>query len=78
MKDAQQTTNSLIDEFNDNALYDIATSILYHLQGKGYCIWQTYTKDDIKLNTGKKTISRARMDELQDRLENTFANDYLT
>ena len=62
MKDAQQTADYLIDEFNDNALYDIATDILAYLQGKGYCIWQTYTKDDIECNLGRKPTD----DEMQD------------
>lgn len=62
MRDAQQTADYLIDEFNDNALYDIATSILCYLQGKGYCIWQTYTKDDIESNIGRKPTD----DEMQD------------
>lgn len=35
MKDAQQTTDYLIDEFNEHSLYDIATSILYYLEKGG-------------------------------------------
>ena len=37
---------------NDEA-YDLATDILHLLSRKGYCIWQTYTKEDIKVNTGE-------------------------
>ena len=77
MYDPTQQANALIDEYTDDSLYDIATEILYYLSGKHYCIWQTYTKDDIKLNTGKRP-SNDTMDDLQDRLQNTFANDYLT
>lgn len=42
--------------------YDLATSILERLQGHGYCIWQTYTKDDIEANIGRKPTD----DEMQD------------
>ena len=75
MKDAQQTANCLIDEFNDFALYEIATHILYYLEGKGACIWQTYTKDDVKMNTGKKP-TMALMSDLQEQLQNFFEYYY--
>ena len=71
MRDAQQTADYLIDEFNDNALYDIATSILYYLEGKYFCIWQTYTKENIKENTGKKP-TKDDMAVYQERLANIW------
>lgn len=71
MKDAQQTADSLIDEFNDDALYDIATSILYYLENKGYSIWQTYTRSDIQCNMGRKPTTD-EMNEMQERLANCF------
>jgi hypothetical protein len=67
----------ILDEYHDEFVYETAINLLYALQQKHYCIWQTYTKDDIKLNTGKRP-SNEKMDDLQDRLENTFANNYLT
>ena len=71
MKDVQQTVDSLIDGFNDTALYDIATSILYHLEHKGYSIWQTYTKEDIAVNMGREPTAD-EMDEMQERLADCF------
>ena len=64
----------LIKELGDDKAYDLATWILYQLNGKNYCIWQTYTKDDIKLNWGKEpTVDE--MDEMQENLMNCF--DYI-
>jgi len=49
--------------------YELATDILYLLSGRyGYCIWQTYTKDDIRLNIGR-VPTRSEMQELADNLQ---------
>ena len=54
--------------------YDFATWILHELEEKGFCIWQTYTKDDIEIGTGKKPTAE-QFSEMQERLMNTF--DYI-
>lgn len=48
--------------------YDFAIEILYRLQGAGFCIWQTYTRDDIEANEGKRPTDE-HMQELCDALQ---------
>lgn len=49
--------------------YELATDILYLLAGKyGYCIWQTYTKEDVEINIGRKPTNE-EMQELGDNLQ---------
>ena len=49
--------------------YELATDILYILSAyRGYCIWQTYTVDDIKANIGRNP-TRSEMQELGDNLQ---------
>ena len=45
----------LIEKYGKDKAYDLATWILGILSSENYCIWQTYDKDDIELNWGKKT-----------------------
>lgn len=71
MMDAEQQKESLIDEYTDDALYEIATGILFHLERNHYCIWQTYDKEDIKNGLGKKP-TKEKMEELQERLADTW------
>lgn len=61
----------IIDEYSDSFIYETATSLLYHLQERGFCIWQTYTKDDIKLGLGRKP-TKDELADMQDRLMNCF------
>ena len=75
---AYGTASKMVKLLGEQTAYNLATTLLAVLADKHYCIWQTYDKEDIKLNTGKKKISNNYLDELQDRLQNTFANDYLT
>lgn len=56
---------------NDEA-YDLATEVLHLLSKKRYCIWQTYTKEDIKVNTGEYPTDE-EMEELGDNLQ-SFEN----
>lgn len=64
--------------FGDDDAYNLATEILQILYNKKYCIWQTYTLEDIENCTGKKVITRELFDDLQDQLMNVFNNGYLT
>lgn len=73
-----EIAQALVKGFGDDEAYKIATEILEVLYNKKYCIWQTYTMEDIKNCTGKKVITREKFDELQDQLMNTFSNGYLT
>lgn len=42
----------LMKDLNDLEAYTLATDILYELENKGYCVWQTYTVEDIADNLG--------------------------
>ena len=49
--------------------YELATDILYLLSARyGYCIWQTYTKDNIMANIGR-VPTKSEMQELADNLQ---------
>ena len=76
--DSYGIASKMVKLLGEQTAYNLAITLLAVLADKHYCIWQTYDKDDIKLNTGKSKISNDYMDELQERLQNTFANDYLT
>lgn len=65
----------LIKKYGQEKAYDLATWILYALNVEDYCIWQTYTKDDIKLNWGKNPTAED-MEQMQENLMNCF--DYIT
>lgn len=56
--------NDIVRTMNKESAYDLATSLLSVLEDMGYCIWQTYTKEDIKSNTGKSRITKEYMQEL--------------
>ena len=58
----REQAKKYIEKKGYEAAYDFATWILHRLQGHGYCIWQTYTKDDIESNIGRKPTD----DEMQD------------
>lgn len=77
-KGIYEMAQAFVKGFGDDEVYELATDILQVLYHKKYCIWQTYTMEDIKNCTGKKVITREKFDELQDRLMNTFSNGYLT
>ena len=67
----KEITERAVEFFNSNTkddCYDFAIELLYRLQEKGYCIWQTYTKDDVELNIGRKPTDD-EMQELCDSLQ---------
>lgn len=67
-------TERAVEFFNSNTkddCYEFAVEILYRLSENGYCIWQTYTKDDIKLGLGRKP-TKEELADMQDRLLNCF------
>lgn len=65
----------LIKKYGQDKAYDLATWILHILSAENYCIWQTYDKDDIELNWGKKPTAED-IKQMQENLENCF--DYIT
>lgn len=58
----------IIDDYDDSFIYETATNLLAHLQGRGYCIWQTYTKEDVESNIGRKPTNE-EMQMLADSLQ---------
>lgn len=63
-----------VDYFDANSLedsYEFAIELLYRLQEKGYCIWQTYTRDDIEQGLGRKP-TEDDMSALQENISNIF------
>ena len=72
----QEKINKKAREFiakkGEQYAYDFTTWILQRLQGHGFCIWQTYTKDDVKLNEGEWPTDE-HMQELADNLQ-SFEN----
>ena len=69
MTDKKGTQEALIDVFGEAMAYNIATDILHCLNKRGYCIWQTYTRQDIRENTNKKRVTADDMAKFQDRLQ---------
>ena len=61
----------IIDGRGDEFAYETATAMLYELYKKGYCIWQTYTRDDIRDNIGHRPDDN-EMEYLGDALQNFF------
>lgn len=61
-KNTFEKAKDYIVKHGEQDAYNFATSILCMLQGHGFCIWQTYTKDDIECNLGRKPTD----DEMQD------------
>lgn len=43
--------------------YNLALHVLSDLEDECYCIWQTYTKEDLKNITGKKKITQGDFEE---------------
>lgn len=61
----------IIKLFGQEKAYDLATWILHQLNLEDFCIWQTYTKDNIESNLGRKTNAE-EMEEMQENLANCF------
>lgn len=64
----RKEAHDIIQKKGNNDAYELATDILYLLSGKGYCIWQTYTKEDVAANIGKQPTNE-EMQELADSLQ---------
>lgn len=65
----RKMASDTINEMGEEDAYELATDILYLLAGKyGYCIWQTYTKEDVEINIGHKPTNE-EMQELGDNLQ---------
>ena len=75
MESAETIKKELVDEYTDEALYDIATYILYQLSEKGFCIWQTYDRMDVQIVTGKKP-TKMLMEDLQEQIGNFLERYY--
>jgi len=59
----------IIQDKGKDEAYRLATDILLWLSVRyGYCIWQTYTRDDVEANIGRKP-TRSEMQELSDNLQ---------
>ena len=65
----RKEAKDIIENRGCRKAYELATDILYQLSAyKGYCIWQTYTRDDVEANIGRKP-TRSEMQELADNLQ---------
>lgn len=69
--DTYDYAKEIIKKYGNQKAYDLATWILYALNLEDFCIWQTYTKDDIEANLGRKTNAE-EMEEMQENLGNIF------
>lgn len=67
----------IVDTIGKDKAYDLATWILEVLQDKKYCIWQTYTMDNLKQNTGKKRITQEQWEDFKYALTNFASIDPL-
>lgn len=70
MTEKKRPQATLIDVFGEAMAYNIATYILHCLNKRGYCIWQTYTRQDIKANTGKNRLTSRDIERYQERISN--------
>ena len=66
--------DEITKKLTDEEAYNLATYLLSKLESKGYCIWQTYSKEDVKMLSGKEDLVKEDMEEYQCRLEDC-AND---
>ena len=65
----RKKASDTINEMGEKDAYEFATDILYLLASKyGYCIWQTYTKEDVEANIGHKPTNE-EMQILSDSLQ---------
>ena len=63
-----EKASEYIKKHGEQYAYDFATWILHRLQGRGFCIWQSYTRNDIELNEGSYPTDE-HMQELSDSLQ---------
>ena len=71
----EKLANDIIRKHGQTFAYDFATWMLYRLSRRGYCIWQTFDKEDIQSRTGKAPTKK-QMEKLQENMQNCF--DYIT
>lgn len=64
----KKKANEFIKKNGKSKSYDFATWILNELSKKGYCIWQSYTKEDLSSNLGHNP-SADEMAELGESLQ---------
>lgn len=64
----RKKASEYICKHGEQEAYDFATWILDRLQGRGFCIWQSYTVDDIESNEGSRP-TKEHMQELADNLQ---------
>lgn len=67
--DKYSVASKFVKLLGEQLTYDLATTLLEYLKDRDYCIWQTYTKEDLKLNTGKKRLTHDDIQEYGDRLQ---------
>ena len=70
MTDITEQSYEFYQNHSKEDCYDFAIELLYRLGRDGFCIWQTYTKDDLK-QLGEST-KKENMDYLQDQIQNFF------
>lgn len=68
---AQKKAMRFLKKHTKQEAYDFATWILHDLEERGFCIWQTYTKDDIETGLDRKP-TKDELSDMQDRLMNCF------
>lgn len=65
----------IVNTIGKDKAYELATWLLAILRDKRYCIWQTYTMDDLRKNSGKKRISQEQLDDFNYALTNFASID---
>lgn len=75
-EDKYTAAGNFVKVLGNDVSYDLAITILEYLKDRQYCIWQTYTKEDLQLNTGKKEITKSDMEDYGDRLQSFTSIDY--
>lgn len=68
-EDKYSVAGKFVKLLGEQQTYNLATTLLEYLKDRDYCIWQTYTKNDLKLNTGKKRLTHDDMQDYGDRLQ---------
>lgn len=66
-------TEKAVEFFNSNTkedCYEFAIELLYRLKEKHYCIWQTYSKEDLKTLIGRNP-TKDEFSGMQERLANS-------
>lgn len=67
------SVDEITSKLTNEETYNLATYLLSKLENKGYCIWQAYTKEDVK-NITNKEPSKDDMEEYQYRLDDATSD----